>query len=196
MRVCLCVCLCVCVCVCVCACVRVYMCVSVCIVYCACMCMCACVRACMRTCVCIQVFICMYIHAHVCVHCIPLLLRYIPSNVLRRSPTFTLLSSNPLSLSVKDANTSTSVTINGIVGMHTSLRHYLPICYNLGPTYPFDEPISTFQYPIDSEAGINLHGVFPGPCDERQCESQDWMLTVEVLCELVLHYIPLRVVNS
>ena len=152
-----------------------------------------CTNPCWKRSVCV-----FYMYVHTCIHLCAL---YFPSSQLHIfhcliQLTYSQPVVNQSFISVgKDANKLTSVTINGIVGIHTSLRHCLPICYSLRPTYPLMNPFCLPVSPWFWQLGSTYMGCFQA-CDKRQCESQDWMLTVEVLCELVLRHILLRVVNS
>jgi hypothetical protein len=67
------------------------------------------------------------------------------------------------SLSAKEANAPTSVSVNGIIGTHTSLRHCLPVCYNLGPTYLFEEPLAAASIKLIWKLGSTYMGCFQAP---------------------------------
>ena len=140
-----------CVCVCVCVCVHAYM------------------RACVRACVCMHAWVCafMFLCVYTCTRtyvCIVYPLTSATHHIFHClvGHLHSACCEPILSVSKRCQHIDQCV-INGIIGTHTSLRHCLPICYNLGPTFLFDKPISPPSIPLIWKLGSTYMGCFLAP---------------------------------
>ena len=81
---------------------------------------------------------------------------------------------------VKDAEAHNNVTVHGVVGTLPSRRRILPLIYNLGPTFLFEEPISAVNIKHIERLGPTYIGCFQAPI------IKDYVSTVRKQFELNL----------
>lgn len=67
------------------------------------------------------------------------------------------------SVGAKDAAFPHIVSVNGIIGTRWSRRHILPIVYHLGPTYLFEETVSSEGIQHIARLGPTYMGCFQAP---------------------------------
>ena len=113
--------------------------------------------------------ICQFMSASLCVlHC------HILSFLLSVSSTPSLLPPyaqvtyiQPIvstsSVGAKDAAVPHIVSVNGIIGTRWSRRHILPVVYHLGPTYLFEETVSSQGIKHIARLGPTYMGCFQAP---------------------------------